>query len=125
MIVCQQHPYGAASRLHCRSLGKGTEASILVLPGIDAGEASLLDWARVGSLDALKESKPEDLTSLLNHLNQARPLTMQPPKVEEVRTWIAEANKLQPQVHGQYRRSRYPAMRYLARRICNSAGKPG
>lgn len=85
-------------------------ADLMRVPGIDAGEAGLLDWARVGSLDALKESDAEDLANLLEHLTQARLLTVQPPKADEVRGWIEEANKLQPQVRVRYRRSKYPAM---------------
>ncbi len=92
-------------------------ADLMQVPGIDAGEASLLDWARVGSLDALKQSSAEDLANLLGHLNQARSLTVQSPKADEVREWIKEANKLQPQVRVRYQRSKYPAMGYLAKRV--------
>lgn len=91
-------------------------ADMMRVVGTDVPQVNLMVAADVDSLQALKESDPENLAMLLHQVNQARSLVKQLPELETVWNWVVKARHTRRMVNpGRFTGSRANRLQRLTR----------
>ena len=77
-----------------RILDWTNRADLMRVRGVGEAYSDLLEWAGVDTVPELAQRNPEHLYQKMLEANEERRLVRRPPTLEDVRDWVAQAQKL-------------------------------